>query len=157
GRLMGSLPRGAMLAVQLGEADLLDRLRALPELSVAAVNGPSTCVASGPEEAMARLEARLRAEEVACRPLHTSHAFHSAMMEPILGEFEKACRRVRLQAPSIPFLSNATGAWITPEQAADPGYWARHIRGAVRFADNLKALAADPTRILLEVGPGTSL
>ena len=157
GRLMGSLPRGAMLAVQLGEADLIDRLRAFPGLSVAAVNAPSTCVASGPEEAMALLEARLRADQVACRRLHTSHAFHSAMMDPILEEFEKACRRVRLQPPSIPFLSNATGAWISPEQATDPGYWARHVRGAVRFADNLAVLAADASRILLEVGPGTSL
>jgi acyl transferase domain-containing protein len=157
GRLMGSLPRGAMMAVQLGEADLLERLRESPNLSLAAVNGPSTCVAAGPEEAIARLEARLAADQIACRRLHTSHAFHSAMMDPILGEFEKACRRVRLQAPSIPFLSNATGGWIAPEQATDPGYWARHVRGAVRFADNVAALAADPSRILLEVGPGTSL
>jgi 3-oxoacyl-(acyl-carrier-protein) synthase/malonyl CoA-acyl carrier protein transacylase len=102
GRLMGSLPRGAMMAVQLGEADLLERLRVFPALSLAAVNGPSTCVVSGPEDAMARLEARLQGEEVACRRLHTSHAFHSAMMDPILGEFEKACRRVRLQAPRFP-------------------------------------------------------
>jgi len=157
GRLMGSLPRGSMLAVQLAEADLLERLRTFSELSLAAINGPATCVASGREEAVARLEAQLQAEGAACRRLHTSHAFHSPMMDPILETFGKACRGVRLQPPAIPFLSNATGTWITPEQATDPDYWARHIRGTVRFADNLAALASGTSRIFLEVGPGTSL
>ncbi len=157
GRLMGSLPRGAMVAVPLGEPELEGRLREFPELSIAAINGPSSCVVSGPEAAAKLLEARLESDAVAFRRLHTSHAFHSAMMDPILGAFEAACRRVRLAPPAIPFLSNATGGWISPEQATDPAYWAGHVRRAVRFADNVAALAADSSRILLEVGPGTSL
>ncbi|HEU5180257.1 MAG TPA: SDR family NAD(P)-dependent oxidoreductase, partial [Candidatus Polarisedimenticolia bacterium] len=157
GRLMGSLPRGAMLAVQLGEAEITRRLRDFAQLSIAAINSPTSSVVSGPENDMAKLEAGLQAEGAAFRRIHTSHAFHSAMMDPILPEFEKACRRLRLKPPSLPFLSNATGGWITQEQATDPAYWAGHIRRTVRFADNVAALAADSSRVLLEVGPGNAL
>ena len=157
GRLMGSLPRGAMVAVQLGEEEIVKRLRDFPRLSVAAINSPSSCVVSGLEAEVALLESGLEREGAAFRRVHTSHAFHSAMMDPILEEFEKACRRVRLEPGSIPFLSNATGGWISAEQATDPSYWAGHVRRTVRFADNVTALAADSSRILLEVGPGTSL
>jgi acyl transferase domain-containing protein len=157
GRLMGTLPSGAMLAVQLGEAELATRLARRPGLAIAAVNGPASCVASGGEGEIARLEQELEAAGVAHRRVHTSHAFHSAMMDPILDSFEAVCRRVRFQAPSLPFLSNVTGGWISAEQATDPAYWAGHVRRTVRFADNVSALAEDPSRILLEVGPGTSL
>ncbi|TMQ65450.1 MAG: SDR family NAD(P)-dependent oxidoreductase [Candidatus Eisenbacteria bacterium] len=157
GRLMGSLPRGAMLAVQATEADLAARLTGYPALSVAAINGPSSCVASGPEAEIGRLEAELAGTPTAHRRVHTSHAFHSAMMDPILGAFAERVRQTRLSAPSIPFLSNLTGTWITAEQATDPAYWVGHLRSAVRFADNLATLLTDPARVLLEVGPGTLL
>jgi acyl transferase domain-containing protein len=157
GRLMGTLPSGAMLAVQVSEADLATRLAGHPALAIAAVNGPSSCVASGAEAAIARLEQELEGAGVAHRRVHTSHAFHSAMMDPILDSFAALCGRVHLQAPVIPFLSNVTGGWISAEQAIDPAYWAGHVRRTVRFADNVAALAEDPSRVLLEVGPGASL
>jgi len=157
GRLMAALPRGAMLAVQLAESELASHLALHPSLSIAAVNGPKSCVASGPEGEISRLEARLDAARVAHRRVATSHAFHSAMMDPIVGVFEERVRRVRLSAPSIPFLSNLSGTWITGKQAIDPAYWASHVRCAVRFADNLAALVTDPSRVLLEVGPGAAL
>lgn len=157
GRLMGGLPGGSMLAVHIGEADLARRLEAHPSLSLAAINAPAACVASGPDEAIARLEGDLSAEGVACTRLHTSHAFHSGMMEPILSAFEARLRRATLAPPSIPFLSNLTGTWITDAQAVDPGYWVSHLRRTVRFADNVSALAEGGSRALLEVGPGTAL
>ncbi len=155
GRLMGSLPGGAMLGVQLSEAEIIRRLG--PGLSLAAVNGPAACVVSGPEEAVAALAARLDREEARHRRLHTSHAFHSAMMDPILDAFAAAVGRIVLAAPRIPFVSNLTGTWITAAEATDPGYWVRHLRGAVRFADGVRALLAEPDRLLLEVGPGNAL
>ncbi|MFN8178107.1 MAG: beta-ketoacyl synthase N-terminal-like domain-containing protein [bacterium] len=157
GRLMGSLPPGAMLAVHLPEAELIERLKRYPELSLAVINGPSAGVAAGPEEAIARLSSEVAPAGIACRRLRTSHAFHSAMMDPILEEFEARVRRVRLHPPEIPFLSNTSGAWITAEEAVDPGYWARHLRRTVRFADNVRTLVADASRVLLEVGPGATL
>ncbi len=156
GRLMQALPPGSMLAVPLSAAELEGMLEG--PVSLAAVNAPERSVVSGPPDAIDRLAARLAERSVPCRPLHTSHAFHSPMMEPILEPFAVRLEGVRLSAPEIPFVSNVTGTWITAEEATDPGYWVRHLRAPVRFADGLATLLADePRSVLLEVGPGNSL
>jgi amino acid adenylation domain-containing protein len=155
GRLMGAMAPGAMLAVSLPEAEVLPLLGA--DLSLAAVNAPGRTVVSGPAEAVEALAGALEERGVRHRRLHTSHAFHSAMMEPALEPFTQALKRVRPRAPSIPFLSNVTGTWITAEQAADPLYWAGHLRGTVRFAEGIAELLREPGRVFLEVGPGNSL
>jgi amino acid adenylation domain-containing protein len=155
GRLMSQMPPGAMLGIPLPEADVLPLLG--EELSLAAVNRPAVCVVSGPVEAIDELAARLAGQELACRRLHTSHAFHSRMMEAVLEPFLEQVERVRLEPPRLPFLSNVTGTWIREEQAIDPAYWARQLRQAVRFADGVALLLAEPHRILLEAGPGHAL
>jgi amino acid adenylation domain-containing protein len=155
GRLIAELPGGAMLAVALAEADVLELLGT--GLSLAAVNGPGQCVVSGSEEAVEALHAELLARGVTSRRLATSHAFHSRQMEPLLEPFTRLVRRAAPKPPQIPFLSNVTGRWITAEEATDPAYWARHLRQPVRFVDGLAALFAEPSRALLEVGPGRAL
>ncbi|MBA3947172.1 MAG: SDR family NAD(P)-dependent oxidoreductase [Herpetosiphonaceae bacterium] len=155
GRLMQSLPAGAMLAVPLAENEVLPWLGS--ELALAAVNAPRMCVVSGPIEAITALEAQLRAQEITSRPLHTSHAFHSAMLEPILADFTALVRRVPLQPPQQPYISNVTGSWITSAEATDPRYWAQHLRQTVRFADGLQTLLQGQPAVLLEVGPGQAL
>jgi phthiocerol/phenolphthiocerol synthesis type-I polyketide synthase E len=155
GRLMQVQPPGDMLSVPLSEQELAGRLT--PDVSIAALNAPGRSVVSGPADAVAALQEALEADGIACRPLHTSHAFHSAMMESMLPAFLEVVRGVELHPPSIPFVSNVTGTWISDEEATDPGYWARHVRSAVRFAEGLATLAADGPRIFLEVGPGKSL
>ncbi len=155
GRLMQSLPAGAMLAVFLPEAELAPRL---PQgIALAAVNGPALCVVSGQTEAVRAFEASLAADEVEVRRLHTSHAFHSGMMDPVLAPFRELVRRASPQAPSQPYVSGLTGTWITDAEATDPDYWARQLRHAVRFAAGIETLLAAPDRILLEVGPGRTL
>ena len=151
GRLVQATPPGAMLSVPLGEEALAEWLDG--ELSLAAVNGPDLCAVSGSFEAIERLEQRLPAS----RRLHTSHAFHSALVEPAVAPFRERVARVERRPPRIPFLSNVTGTWITAEEAVDPDYWARHLRQPVRFAPAVAALLAEPRRLLLEVGPGTTL
>jgi amino acid adenylation domain-containing protein len=155
GRLMQARPRGAMLAVPLPEQETLALLG--DGLSLAAVNAPSSCVVSGPEEAIAALGARLAEQGLEGRRLQTSHAFHSAAMDPLLEPFQDLLRGLRLQAPRIPFVSNLTGTWIQASEATDPAYWARHLRQPVRFAEGLGELLREPGRILLEVGPGRTL
>jgi acyl transferase domain-containing protein len=155
GRLMASLPSGSMLVVPLPEAEVTPLLGG--QLALAAVNAPDRCVVSGPHEAVAVLQARLTARGVGARPLHTSHAFHSGMMEPILAPFLQRFAGIELHAPQIPYVSNVTGTWITEAEATDPGYWTRHLRQAVRFADGIRELCKDGTLVLLEVGPGQSL
>ncbi|HSK75390.1 MAG TPA: amino acid adenylation domain-containing protein, partial [Thermoanaerobaculia bacterium] len=117
GELMQGLPPGAMLSVELPEGEALAEIAAAPRLSLAAVNGPGQCVVSGPAEAIGALAARLAERGVPSRSLHTSHAFHSEMMEPILDRFAEIVARVELAAPSVPYLSNLTGTWITAAEA----------------------------------------
>jgi amino acid adenylation domain-containing protein len=160
GELMQSLPPGAMLSADLPEDALGPLLAEEPELSLAAVNGPALCVVAGPETAVAAFAERLAGLGVSCRRLHTSHAFHSAMVEPILAPFTALVAGKELRAPAIPYLSNLTGGWITAADATSPESWARHLRSTVRFAagmDRLMADAAESGAALLEVGPGRTL
>jgi len=160
GRFMQHLPPGAMMAVPLGE----EAVRAVLEqpdwgrqISLAAANAPALSVVSGPFDSMARIEAHFASKHLVVRRLHTSHAFHSAMMEPMLSEFTARVKQVPLRAPRIPYISNLTGRWITPEEATDPAYYARHLRETVRFSAGIGELTRDPARVFLEVGPGTVL
>jgi len=155
GALMQSQPRGAMLSV-LASAE---ELRALLErgIDVAAINAPTTCVLSGPEDQIERTEQQLTEQGYACARLSVSHAFHSDMMTPAIAPFEEVVRKIKLRLPQIPFISNVTGTWITDEQAIDPNYWGRHLRQTVRFADGVSALMAEDEYLLLEVGPGRAL
>src|SRR6185295_11841848 len=155
GRLMQALPRGAMLAVPMPEVEIVALLE--DGLSLAAVNAPSSCVVSGPEEAIEGLGARLAARGLEGRRLQTSHAFHSAAMDAVLEPLQEAVRKLRLSPPRIPYLSNLTGTWIQASEATDPSYWARHLRQPVRFAAGVAELLREPGRILLEAGPGRSL
>ncbi|MEV0493746.1 SDR family NAD(P)-dependent oxidoreductase [Streptomyces atratus] len=155
GRLVQAMPEGAMLTVFLPEAETAGWLE--EGLSVAAVNSTALTVVSGSEQAIDGLEARLKAAAVACRRLHTSHAFHSPDMAGAVEPFTDEVRKAALRAPEIPFLSNVTGTWITDEQATSPEYWGTQLRQPVRFRDALDVLFADPALVPLEVGPGQTL
>lgn len=155
GRLMQSLPEGAMLSVPLLEKDVQPLLTR--GLSLAAVNGVSLCAVAGPTDAVVELERRLTEQGLGCRRLHTSHAFHSQMMDPILAPFAGEVKKIKLSPPKIPYLSNVTGAWIRADEATDPNYWASHLRRTVRFADGAQELVKEPDWVLLEVGPGKTL
>jgi amino acid adenylation domain-containing protein len=155
GRLIQKLPEGAMLSVPLAEEELRGLLG--EELSVAAVNGPSLCAASGPSEAIDDLQRRLAARGVESKRLHTSHAFHSQMMAPAVAEFNDEVRRVKLGAPQTRYVSNVTGTWIKSGDATDPAYWAQHLRRTVRFADGVREVLKDANALMLGVGPGRAL
>lgn len=154
-RLIEALPAGSMTVVMLGAVELAERLD--DELSLAAVDGPNLCVAAGPVHALERLEKRLAGEGVASLRTTARHAFHSSMLSPIEQPLAELVRDVETRPPSIPFLSNVTGTWITDEQARDPGHWARHARDTVRFHDELTELWRQPSAIALEVGAGQML
>jgi acyl transferase domain-containing protein len=155
GRFMAEMAPGTMAAVPL-PAERVTRLLG-PGVSLAAVNAPSLCVVSGPAAAIdAFVEARAR-EGVECRKLHTSHAFHSAMMDDAVTRFTSEVAGVDRQAPSIRFISNVTGTWITDDEAMDPGYWSTHIRRPVAFSEGVATLLAQSDHLFLEVGPGNTL
>jgi amino acid adenylation domain-containing protein len=155
GRLMEAMPEGAMLAVPLPEAEVVPLLDG--GLALAAVNAPAACTVAGSEEAVAALEARLAARGVEGRRLRVSHAFHSSLMDAAVEPFVRRVAAVHREAPRVPFISNLTGTWITDEEATDPAYWGRHLRGTVRFAAGVAELLREPGHVLLEVGPGQAL
>ena len=155
GCLMQEMPPGCMLAVPLSEREIQPFLG--EGLSLAVINSPSLCVVSGGKEAVQDLEKELSSKNVYCRQLQTSHAFHSKMMEPVLDLYTERVKHVSLNPPQIPFVSNLTGTWITPDEAMNPSYWAKHLRQTVRFSDCIQELLKEPNRIFLEVGPGQTL
>ncbi len=155
GRLMQALPSGSMLSVRLPAAQLEARLPS--NVSLAAENGPTACVAAGPTDAIDALARALEADEIPAKRLVTSHAFHSAMMDPILDTFAKLVAEVPLAAPRIPIVSTVTGTWLTPEEATSARYWTEHLRRPVRFSPAVSCALADPRRVLVEAGPRATL
>jgi amino acid adenylation domain-containing protein len=155
GALMQELPEGGMLAVKLPESELLAALPA--DLSIAAVNAEAVCVVAGPHAAIAAFEESLNTRGVHARRLRTSHAFHSAMVDPVIEPLADILRQIPLSAPRIPYVSSMSGRWITAEQATDPLYWARHCRETVRYAAALTSLFETDSPILVETGPGRTL
>jgi acyl transferase domain-containing protein len=155
GRLMQQRAPGAMLSVGADRGTVESLLPG--ELSLAAHNGPNDCVVAGRTEQVDEF-ARVAAERgLTARPVATSHAFHSALMEPMVDGFVAAVAEVAREAPNIPFVSNVTGTWITGEQARDPFYWGRHVRAGVEFAAGLETVTQDPDVVLVEIGPGQTL
>lgn len=155
GRLMQSIPRGSMLAVAMEPAALHNELD--DEVCLAAANAPNASVLSGPTHRIADVQQRMEVQGISCRSLATSHAFHSAMMQPIVDDFAAVVRRASPRVPKKPFISNVTGTWITDEQACDPRYWARHLRGTVAFAAGIDTLLGAGYTHFVEVGPGNTL
>ncbi|MFN6485609.1 MULTISPECIES: beta-ketoacyl synthase N-terminal-like domain-containing protein [unclassified Nostoc] len=155
GQMMQQLPTGAMLSIPLSADKIQPLLR--QELSVAAINQSSQCVVSGSIAAIDALQNQLAAQDIESRRLHTSHAFHSQMMEPILEAFREQVKKVTLNPPKLPYISNLTGNWITVIQATNPDYYAQHLRSTVLFASGIEKLLAKPEQVLLEVGPGHTL
>src|SRR5690606_31108718 len=155
GRLMQQLPSGgAMVQVSAG----LETVKPLlsDEVEIAAVNGPAALVLSGPQQAVLAAADQLTAQGVRCRPLTVSHAFHSALMEPMLDEFREVARTLTFHPPQIPVISNLDGS-LAGERLTDPEYWVAHVRQSVRFSEGVAALAEAGVVTCLEVGPGRAL
>ncbi|HLO52465.1 MAG TPA: type I polyketide synthase, partial [Kamptonema sp.] len=155
GKMMQQLPNGGMISVSLSAEKV--QLFLNENLSLAASNSPSLSVVSGTTEAISKLKYKLAENEIEYRQLHTSHAFHSPMMDSIIEPFLVVLKKVKFNPPQIPFISNLTGTWITAAEATDPNYWARHLRETVRFLEGISELIKDSQLIFLEVGPGRTL
>lgn len=155
GRLMQQLPSGSMLAVALPEAQVAKYL--VDGTSVAAINDAKNCVISGPDDAIEFVVNKLDAEGISNRPLHTSHAFHSSMMDPILEDFNHIVEQANRRSPSIPIISTVERNSNGEVDFASASYWVRNLRETVRFKDAVNALSQGDPLLFVEVGPGTTL
>ncbi|WP_199099901.1 polyketide synthase, partial [Dyella sp. ASV21] len=155
GRLMQALPAGSMLSVRMDAATLTPRLPS--PLQLAAENSPQACVVSGDSASVEAFRAELERDGIACRVLQTSHAFHSAMMDPALAPFGAEVASIALAAPTLPIISTLSGQRLTDAQATSAEYWTRHLRGTVRFSSALLDQLAQADTVFLEVGPRTAL
>ncbi|MEM7127078.1 MAG: SDR family NAD(P)-dependent oxidoreductase [Chloroflexota bacterium] len=157
GRLMQATEAGTMVAVMADEVQVLAALsNDTSKVSIAAVNSSQNTVISGKPEVVESVSARLEAQGIKTRKLDVSHAFHSALMEPILAEFRRAAEQVTYNSPQILLISNISGHLIDDE-ITSPDYWVRHIRQPVRFADSLITLQKQSIDIVLEIGPKPTL
>lgn len=153
GRLFGSLPDGGRMVAVFADAKYVEEIaNEFPRVSVAAYNGPNT-VLSGPGADLEQIVARCGTEGTRCSWLETSHAFHSELLEPVLGEFESYAARLPFAVPTLPLVCNRTGAVLTAESPLDAQYWRRHSRQPVQFAESVRTVAALGCSVLMEIGP----
>ncbi|MFN7024817.1 MAG: type I polyketide synthase, partial [Pseudorhizobium sp.] len=155
GELFETVEPSSMLSVPLNEEAVRTLLP--PTLDLACVNAPELCVVSGHDAALETFRQLLTSRDVEARPIAIRVAAHSRLLDRLLQRFESFVATIALRPPAIPIVSNLTGIMLTDDEATDPGYWSRHLRHTVRFADGLTTLSGGPARVYIEVGPGRVL
>ena len=155
GEMISKLPKGDMLSVRLDYRKAMEIIS--PDLSIAAINTPNLCVIAGESEAINNLSLMLEAQNIPNRLLRTSHAFHSAMMDPIMPEFKAIFEDVSLSIPKIPLISTITGKLLSDEEALDRNYWVNHLRATVNYSASIHTILEEYDPIFLETGPGQGL
>lgn len=158
GALMQAMPPGKMLAVRASEETVSSFID--DDVCLAGVNAREQCVLSGPESAINETAKKLGERGIGSTLLHTSHAFHSSMMDPIAGVFEEYLRSMPIGRLDVPIISTMTGKPLDHDQATSPMYWAAQLRNPVRFSEALvcarESYAQQPIAVV-EVGPGSTL
>ncbi len=155
GKLVSELPGGSMVSIRAA-ADVIKPL--LPDnMSIAAINSDSLCVVAGPDDAAEAFSKTLKDKNIANMLLLTSHAFHSAMMDPALEDFKTEVEKVDLKIPKVPIISTVTGEFMSDAEATDVNYWVKHMREAVNFSAAMDTILSHEAAVLLEVGPGRAL
>lgn len=153
-RLMQALPAGGtMAAIRASPDEVAARLAAhhhLGCLEISALNGPKQVVVSGTIQAIDSLIESLKADKIKASKLAVSHAFHSALMDPMLDEFTHIASQLQFQKPHTTLISNLTGKPVT---ALDSGYWWAHVRHAVNFTGGMEAIDQIGRTTFLEIGP----
>lgn len=153
GLLISEQPGGSMLSVREKFEEVKSILPS--DLSVAAINSDKIFVVSGTDEAIEAFQVVLDAKGILNKKLFTSHAFHSAMMDPVLNDFAGVVEKIKLNRPQKPIVSTVTGDFLTDREAQSPVYWTRHLRETVKFSAAIHTILEMSNPVLIETGPGT--
>lgn len=156
-QLMQAMPAGSMLAITTGIEEVEALIAPYTELSIAAVNSDSSCVVSGQENAIQSLKRICELQGIKAQQIHTSHAFHSQMMNSAANDFEKFVNEFSLKSPTLPIISNVTGEILQKDEAVSARYWANHIVAPVLFNKCLISTLQYQNPIIVDMGPNTNI
>lgn len=154
GQIIQKLPRGHMLYVNAAEKEVLEYLSS--EVSLALINTDKRVVLSGEKSAIEAVKDRI-GNKYNCKILHTSHAFHSSMLKDAIEPLRKVLSSVFMHEPSIRFMSNTTGKFVTGTELQTVDYWINHMMDTVNFRDEVLTLKEENFRHYIEIGPGRTL
>jgi FkbH-like protein len=155
--LIGQQPVGVMLAVLCSAQQVQPFLSNDMKVELAVTNSPLQCVLAGPEEGIAQVEALLQEANIVSLRLRNGQAFHSHLLERAQDALQEDVRQIKRQTPTIPYISNVTGTWISQQEIENDEYWGRHMCETARFAEGLEQLVKDGLLAFMEIGPGSSL
>lgn len=157
-QLMESMPAGSMLTIKATSnqvESLLEQNNLSEKIQIAAMNASESTVVGGEDSELTLLEEVLVSQNIISKKLVTSHAFHTAMMEPMISTFENALSKIVFKSPKLKFISTTLGKSVLENETSNASYWARHVRQSVRFTDALNALINEKPDILIDLGPRT--
>ncbi|CAM4112206.1 type I polyketide synthase [Pseudoalteromonas byunsanensis] len=157
-QLMNKVTRGAMLSIS-ASLDVVQSVLAQVsshEIDICAINSSKSVVVGGTYEAIDSLSTLLQDKQIDNRKLVTSHAFHSHMLEPVLGEFEAAVRGITFHAPQMGYVSSLNGQLVNAQMVCEPQYWVQHLRHTVQFGNAVDTLISEGVDCVFDLGPSNT-
>jgi len=160
GRLMyeaGLRNPGGMLAILGLDEGTVKDISLGSGTEISNINCPGQIVISGAIEALA--EAHKLAKMKGARaliPLKVSGAFHSALMEPILAEFNEIVSSFEFHPPSIPIISNVTAQPLTDVDSIKEDL-VKQLRNCVQWQRSVEYMTHNGVTTFYEIGPGKVL
>ncbi len=133
---------------------MAERLPAFPGVGVAAVNGPSTVVVSGPPQPVADLVEACQADGVRARLIPVDYASHSAAVQEVAERLRADLADVTPRPGPRPAVSTLTGDWVDPA-SMDAGYWYDNLRQTVRFDAAVRVAVEAGHTTFVEICPAS--
>jgi len=153
-----SVDPGAMIAVDLPEEVLQQKLAQRRNVHITNFNSPRQLVLGGGTDEVLALKAELEQEGYWNAQLRVSMAFHSPIMAVIREEMAEFLAGIELHPPQIPVISNTTRKPYPDDPEAIRKILLDHLENPVHWQQNVETLWHDHgVRTFVEVGPKNTL
>ncbi|MFF0854552.1 ACP S-malonyltransferase [Streptomyces sp. NPDC003280] len=150
---LGAGPRGGMLAV-LARPDVLDRVPELRACEIAARNYPGHFVVAGTDDDLDRAEAALRRADVLHQRVPVEYAYHSRLMDEVLGACRASLDEAEFAPPRLPWVSCVDGEPV--ERPGAEHFW-QVARRPIEFQRTMDRMRARGDFLYLDLGPSGTL